>query len=212
MKGRNDLEDLELNAESQPDESAEATTPENLPEVFVPIKFNKEVKNLKVSEAAVLAQKGLKFESIEEDYGNLKKIASSSGKSVAQFLLELEKSEALKRKEELTEKCGGNEEMADYVLGLEKGREEICGFEELQREFPEIKDISSLPQSVVENAQIKGTLLLDEYLRYRHTEKKNARKSAANSASAENSSIGSQTDRRGGTDPEALEFLKGLWR
>ena len=102
--------------------------------------------------------------------------------------------------------------MADYILKLEKNPEENLGFEELKAEFPDIKDISELPQSVVENAKMKGTLLLDEYLRYRHNAKRNARKAAAQNENADTLSIGSQTDRRGGVSPETAEFLKGLWR
>ena len=95
---------------------------------------------------------------------------------------------------------------------LENNPDGDLGLKELKEEFPEIKDISDLPESVVENARLKGTLLLDEYLRYRHTAKRNARKAAAQSEDANNASIGSQTDRRGGVSPETAEFLKGLWR
>ena len=69
-----------------------------------------------------------------------------------------------------------------------------------------------MPQSVVENARMKGTLLLDEYLRYRHNEKRKARKASLQTENAANLSIGSQTDRKGGVSPETAEFLRGLWR
>lgn len=188
------------------------TTPCSAEEIFVPVKYNKEIKNLELSKAAELAQKGLKFEAIAADYENLKRIAAENGKSVSEFLCALQKDNRNARKKELLEECGGNEKMADYVLSLENNPEENIGFDELKAEFPDIKEISDLPESVVENTKMKGTLLLDEYLRYRHNEKRNAKKAAAQSESNDALSIGSQTDRKGGTSPETAEFLKGLWR
>ena len=65
---------------------------------------------------------------------------------------------------------------------------------------------------MVEDSRLKGTLLLDEYLRYRRLAEREAAIAAEKQRSAENLSIGSQTDRGYGTDPEAAEFLKGLWK
>lgn len=213
------MEDKSYNAEVLPETSEEngtaepkETIPEPAKEILVPVKFNKEIRNLQLDEAAELAQKGLKFDAIAEDYGNLKRIAASDGKSVSEFLQALDKSNREARRKELLEECGGNEEIADYVLNLENIPDGDMGLKELKAEFPEIKDISDLPESVVENARLKGSLLLDEYLRYRHTAKRNARKAAAQSEGANSASIGSQIDRRGGVSPETAEFLKGLWR
>ena len=57
--------------------------------ITIPVKFNKQIKNLTPEEATVLAQKGLKFDSIAEDYARLKELASQSGKSVPEFLQHL---------------------------------------------------------------------------------------------------------------------------
>lgn len=213
------MENVSLETEAVPeasekDETAveKETTPCSADEIFVPVKYNKEIRNLELNKAAELAQKGLKFEAIAADYENLKRIAAKSGKSVSEFLCVLEQENRETRKKELLEECGGNEEMADYVLSLENNPEENLGLEELKAEFPDIKDISDLPESVVQNAKMKGTLLLDEYLRYRHNEKRSARKAAAQSENNDALSIGSQTDRKGGVSPETAEFLKGLWR
>lgn len=213
------MENVNLETEALPEASdkekaaeTKDTTPCLAEEIFVPVKYNKEIINLELNKAAELAQKGLKFEAIAADYENLKRIASEKGKSVSEFLCVLEQENSAARKKELIEECGGNEKMADYVLSLEKKPEENIGLEELKAEFPDIKDIYDLPQSVVENARMKGTLLLDEYLRYRHNEKRNARKAALQTENAANLSIGSQTDRKGGVSPETAEFLRGLWR
>lgn len=213
------MENAALKTEALPEASEKditaeekETTPCSADEIFVPVKYNKEIRNLELNKAAELAQKGLKFEAIAADYENLKRIAAKSGKSVSEFLCVLEQENRETRKKELLEECGGNEEMADYVLSLENNPEENLGFEELKAEFPDIKDISDLPESVVQNAKMKGTLLLDEYLRYRHNEKRSARKAAAQSENNDALSIGPQTDRKGGVSPETAEFLKGLWR
>ena len=62
------------------------TIPEKQNEVFIPVKYNKQIMNLDVISAANLAQKGLKFESICGDYEKLKKLALNEGKSVSEFI------------------------------------------------------------------------------------------------------------------------------
>ena len=91
------MENLTLKSEAIPkaSEKDEAdmmqdTKPENDNEIFVPVKYNKEIRNLGLNEAAELAQKGLKFEAIAADYVALKRIAQNSGKSVSDFLCALE--------------------------------------------------------------------------------------------------------------------------
>ena len=199
-------------AEKEETSALEDTTPEAEKEVFVPVKFNKEIKNLGLKEAAALAQKGLKFEAIADDFAALKSLAAKRGHSVSEYIAELSRQNEENRRQELTEECGGNEKMADYVMQLEKSGEESDDFKELNAEFPEIKSIADLPAAVVENAELRGTKLLDEYLRYRLTEEREAKTDALKQKNAENLSLGSLTDRKGGINPETAEFLKGLWR
>jgi hypothetical protein len=193
--------------------SAEDTTPkaEN-EELFVPVKFNKEVRQLSLEEASTLAQKGLKFDAISQDFENLKRLAEKHGHSVSEFLLSLEKRQIDDRKKELLSQCGGNEEIADRIISLETGRKD-WGFEELKEQFPQIKDISQLPQEIVENAKLKGTLLLDEYLRYLLYNEKNAEREKRNKKQLENKSLGpQQSGFNNNQSPETIEFLNGLWR
>ena len=181
------MEIVDLEAAAQPEaaeqEKASAET-ENIPEaeneVFVPVKFNKEIKNLGLKEAAALAQKGLKFEAIADDFAALKSLAAKGGHSVSEYIAELSRQNDENRRQELTEECGGNEKMADYVMQLEKSGEESDDFAELTAEFPKIKSISDLPDSVVQKSELRGTKLLDEYLRYRLTEEREAASAASN--------------------------------
>ena len=199
-------------AEKEETSAAPDTTPEAEKEVFVPVKFNKEIKNIGLEDAARLAQMGLKFEAIADDYEALKNIAAKAGHSVSEYIAELSRQNDENRRQELTEECGGNEKMADYVMQLEKSGEESDDFAELTAEFPKIKSISDLPDSVVQKSELRGTKLLDEYLRYRLTEEREAASAALKQKNAENLSLGSLTDRKGGINPETAEFLKGLWR
>lgn len=188
------------------------TTPENQNEVFIPVKYNKQIMNLDVISATNLAQKGLKFESICGDYEKLKKLALNEGKSVSEFIDNLQENMLSRKKEMLTQKCGGDSEMAEHILKLEsQNGEEIRGFSELKEKFPKFKSIESVPESVLENAKLKGSLLLDEYLRYKLEQEIAVKNSNSQQASAKLSSTGSQQSKKGNYNPEANEFLRGLW-
>ena len=83
------MENVSLETEAIPESSEKdgteetmETIPEASNEIFVPVKFNKQIRNLELDKAAELAQKGLKFEAIAADYDNLKRIAAENGKSV----------------------------------------------------------------------------------------------------------------------------------
>ena len=197
---------------SETDVSLTDTTPKSDEQVKIPIKFNKETRNLTLEEATTLAQKGLKFESIEKEYNLLKQLASRENKSIPNYIAELERRYNEEKKQSLTEKCGGNQEIAEHILALEKEKKASDGFEELSTAFPEIKSKENLPQEVLNNAELKGTLLLDEYLRYLLSQKRNAQTVARKQREGEKSSTGSLINRRDSQTSETEEFLKGLWK
>lgn len=188
------------------------TTPKNDEPIKIPIKFNKETKNLTLEEATTLAQKGLKFESIEKEYNLLKQLALRENKSIPLYIAELDRRYNEEKKQSLTEKCGGNEEIAEHILSLENEKKAGDGFDELTSAFPEIKSKENLPQEVLDNAELKGTLLLDEYLRYLLSQKRNAQTVARKQREGEKSSTGSLINRRDSQTSETEEFLKGLWK
>ena len=192
----------------------EDTTPLENKEVTIPIKFNKEIREITVSEAANLAQKGMKYDLISKDYEELKNLSRKNGKSVAEFIEHLKNEVHTKRVEELIQKCGGDESLALHIAELENSTEDTSNnsFEELREFFPEFKSLEDLPLGIIEAAQLKGTLLLDEYLRYLLTEKKKDEKALLSKKQSAAASIGSQLNRKGNVTPEANEFLKGLWK
>ena len=188
------------------------TTPKSEEPIKIPIKFNKETRNLSLEEATTLAQKGLKFESIEKEYNLLKQLALRENKSIPLYIAELDRRYNEEKKQSLTEKCGGNEEIAEHILSLENEKKAGDGFDELTSAFPEIKSKKNLPQEVLDNAELKGTLLLDEYLRYLLSQKRNAQTVARKQREGEKSSTGSLINRRDSQTSETEEFLKGLWK
>lgn len=188
------------------------TTPKSEEPIKIPIKFNKETRNLTLEEATTLAQKGLKFESIEKEYNLLKQLALRENKSIPLYIAELDRRYNEEKKQSLTEKCGGNEEIAEHILSLENEKKAGDGFDELTSAFPEIKSKENLPREVLDNAELKGTLLLDEYLRYLLSQKRNAQTVARKQREGEKSSTGSLINRRDSQTSETEEFLKGLWK
>ena len=62
-------EPQESGAESA--EGGETITEPSKNEILIPVKFNKEIKNLTADEAAQLAQKGMKFDAISDDYNRI---------------------------------------------------------------------------------------------------------------------------------------------
>lgn len=207
-----DLKENTLPQEEMNNETLEDTTPEEK-EILVPIKYNKQILNLSISEAGELAQKGKKFEEISNDYEQIKLLAREEEKSVAEYIAALKQSRDNKILQELTNECGGNKEIALRFLELNKNKiSERLGFKELKESFPQYENLESLPEEVVEKAKLKGTLLLDEYLRYLLKEKMAAKQAVKAQIDAENNSIGSQINKKSNLNPETVEFLKGLWK
>lgn len=189
------------------------TTPKSKEQLLIPVKYNKETRMLTVEEASKLAQLGLKFEAVSKNFDTLKSLAKSENKSVSAFLEDLQTAKTDRRRNILLEKCGGDKDLAEHILSLEgDGNTRADGFEELQEFFPNFKTRSDLPEQVTESANMNGTLLLDEYLRFCLRERHRIKEAARLQKSAEISSTGSQINRSGYVDPETAEFLKGLWK
>lgn len=208
------MENEELKNEALPkageEGKPEATTPKE--ELLIPIKFNKEIRNLTLSEASELAQKGMKYDAVRKDYETLRAMAAKKGRSVTAFLDELIKTERTEELRRLTEKCGGDGELAKHFLELE-GNKEPTGraLEELKTFFPDINSTEQLPAAVREGAALSGRELLDEYLRYLFKEQMTVSKAKKQQRSAELSSSGSQANKGNLQSLETAEFLRGLW-
>ena len=200
-------------SEQNANKTLKDTIPNDNSEVIIPIKFNREIIKLDLEKAQELAQKGMKFDMISKDFEALKDLAVKNGKSVSEYVRELKENATRERLNEVIEKCGGDNEFAQHIVRLENGNSaDIRGFSELKECFPKIRTFEDLPGSVVEAAKLKGTLILDEYLRFLHKEQRAIDESFKKQNSAKESALGSFANKKGGDNPETAEFLRGLWQ
>lgn len=199
---------MEEKTEIIPDK-ANTTTTSN--EILIPVKFNKEVRNLTLEEATLLSQKGMKFDAIEKQWERIKAFAKEDNFTTSQFLDALENMRTEKRIKELTDECGGNSEMAKKFLLLEKQESsQSFGEKDFKEYFPD-KEISDLPEEVLNRAKQNNSNILDEYLRFKARkdaeEEKQKQKLKENAESA----VGSQKDSGIYRAPENEEFIRGIW-
>ena len=199
---------MEEKTEIIPDK-ANTTTTSN--EILIPVKFNKEVRNLTLEEATLLSQKGMKFDAIEKQWERIKAFAKEDNFTTSQFLDALENMRTEKRMKELTDQCGGNSEMAKKFLLLEKKEPNLASGEKDFKEYFPDKEISDLPEEVLNRAKQNNSNILDEYLRFRARkdaeEEKQKQKLKENAESA----VGSQKDSGINRSPEQAEFVRGIW-
>ena len=158
-------------------------------------------------------KKAREYDVIINDYNALLKLSHEKGISVPELINSIKHENDTKRLSELTEKCNGDEELAKHILELESALEQTNDdFAEIKKFFPKFKDKGELPLSVTENARLRGTLLLDEYLRYLLTENLNTKNALKEQELRDRASTGSLTTRKSEINPEAAEFLRGLWK
>ncbi len=210
-------EKVTANLEGQPEPGldglpahTEATTPEvgQTDSPFLEVKFNKETKRLSLSEAATLAQMGLKFQTVEGDFAKLRELSGRKGLSVGDFLREIERENTEKELSDLAEKCGGDRELATRLLAAQKPTE-TDGMSELLKEFPHLTP-DALPDTVKTAAELKGTGLLFEYLLYEHRQRVAANEELARREDRAEKLLGSLSSATG-ENPVDAEFLKGVW-
>ncbi len=202
-------ENVMSEAVSQPQERPSDTSSG---QIRIPIKFNKESRELSLEEASSYAQKGMKYDLIRPDFERLRRLAQQRGKSLPDLVDALCNEDRDSRKAKLLEQCGGNEELAQHVMELEEAadpRED--SFDELRENFPEFTTPQAVPEAVRAAAAQKGTRLLDEYLRYRLQQNRQRRNAEADRRHADESAVGSQKRYAVGVDPVQAEFLRGIW-
>ena len=106
----------------------------------VTVKFNKEIKQLSTDEAAILAQKGMKYDLVSGDLVRLKTLAQNAGKNISDYLTDIENESAAARKKILLEEVGGNEELAERIIKLEKScGERLMVLRNFKRSFLKLK-------------------------------------------------------------------------
>lgn len=189
---------------------AEDTTP--CTDGVLSVKYNKEIKEIPLDEAALLAQKGLKFDAVSPCLERLKKLACVDGLNMSDYISSLEKQAALKKAKQLMENCENEGELIEAIADMKESDSPYpYGFDELKA-MTGITDVSQLPEEITEKAALLGRNIFDEYLRYNFKKEKEKSESLKAAANAAGKSIGSQTAKSGpGFDPVTARFLKGVW-
>lgn len=228
-------ENVDTPQETEETDSTETTTAEEEP---FRIRYNHEDKDLTRDEAIQYAQKGFKYDAVKPTLDRLAFLSATKGKGAQEWLEELITAEEEKYREELIVKYDGDFEVVDLFMKQYKAENEAkynkykndkaeadsraekeakqtlesriaSEFVDLQKEFPEITDVTMLPKAVLEQAK-KGKDLTDAFLRYKHQQTKrigNAKQNAKANASA---STGAMTGDAEQYDSVMEAFLKGL--
>ncbi len=158
-------------------------------------------------------EKAESFDIIESDYERLRGIAERKGVDVGALITAIEQSDIDERRQSLSVSCS-DPELVEHILSLEAqlkcgGRSDMA---ELSALFPEIKEASQLPTAVIKASKLRGSTLLDEYLRYQIKSRRAAEAKALAQSKAAQNSIGSQRNASASElDPSAAEFIKALW-
>lgn len=197
-------------------ENLKDTTPENSPnensEPTIPVKFNKQVREITVSEAQSLAQKGLKYDMVKDSLERLRKMAEGEGKNVSDYLSFLENQASTVRKNELLEKCSGDEKLVEEILSLEgKNEKGFIGLDELMQNVETVKCLEDIPEPVITAAKEKGGNLFDEFLRYQFNENRKVKDALLSRKNAELSGTGPINAGTPASDTAGIQFLKGIW-
>lgn len=179
----------------------------------IPIQFNHEYRELSINEAATWAQKGMYADKLLADLSVL--AAASSAESIPALMKQLKSAHETMLLSKYKEQCGGNEELANKLLEIDRGKwiqraPEISksweqAFQEdanavnkrlaeefikMQKEFG-IEKFDQLPAEVV-NVAVKNNIpLSDAYLRYQYAQNKQAQAAAENQKAAKQATPGS---------------------
>ena len=236
-------EEAKAGENENPGNLTEDTDPLSLPEtgkkdieVTVPIKFNKESRQLSIEEAAVLAQKGLKFDSMKGVMDKLAYLSASTGKSAEQLINSVLEANEQALSDKVRKLAGNDETLYSKLLALEHGKYQKAfdrvvaaqnaaeqervksdnlrvaeEFVELKKEFPEIGEIDSVPEQVLRAAYEDGVKLLDGYLRFKHSEEKKIMAAQKSGAAAAQSSTGSQKTAQSAAESVEDALIKGVW-
>lgn len=211
---------------------------EAAPVFTVPVKYNKQYRELTPEEASVYAQKGMRYEALEPQLAKVRFMAARSGQPLEAVIERMYEASENAVRQEMLNKVGGDEKLADELMDSwrlqnrkayddmvaaeareaeneaeDNNKRLAAEFVELRREFPELDKIEDVPRTVLQAAVRSGRDLLSEYLIYTHKESRRVAQAEAQRAAAAKASTGSQA---GGNPPEETPeisaLLAGIWR
>lgn len=160
----------------------------------LPVKFNKQDYQLNLEEATVLAQKGMKLDSVQPMLDKLKGLAEQHGLGVREFV------DAL---------CEPDDTPSSDARGAEQRMAEE--YRQLREHCPDVAAFDALPESVIRTALNEGVALLDAYLRYEYAERRRITDAAQAAAAACARSAGAQySPLESAPDPAIEAMIAGV--
>ena len=211
------------NAANTPAEGEDGTPA--APEQTIPVRYKRHVEQIPVSEVGGWVAKGRQLDELTPTLDRLAAMAEARGQELGAFVDELEHSFEQNELQALTERCGGNAETAKQLFDLQREKRQASfkglaarqqqeaaaeresltqrmGDElaEVQKEFPDIRELRDLPQEVVQEACDRDIALLDAYLRWHLRNGRRAEAARQHQQKAAEASTGSV---KGGEDPVA---------
>ena len=184
----------------------------------LPVKFHHEHRNLTAEEATRYAQMGMAAEEREPLLDKLRLVAAGRNQTLAQFINDWEAADLQAYREQVLEKVGGDETLADRLVAAEmENRRKIVGvkaeeakaadaakeqdlaaklaadYEEVKAEWPELSEFAKIPEEVVNDAVRNKRSLYDSYLRYERKQQKAVEKQQREAAAAAKSATGAQS-------------------
>ena len=217
-------------------ETAEETT---LPApASVTVTDEQGTRELSMEEVAVFAQKGMAYETIEPAWTELCRMAEERGQTPQKLIEALAKADDQVLYDRLLREAGGNRDVADRLMELEKSkrrtaREETrrqretaaqsereanterlaAEFLELQAEFPEYEKFGDLPKAAVVLAVQKNIHLMDAVARWQRAEHRKIEKNNKATETAAAASVGSlaaDVPESDSVDPLVKAMREGL--
>ena len=230
-----DTEDTSTSAAAQTNQAEGESIAAEANEPFLSVKFNHETQNLSQTEAALWAQKGMKYEKV---YEKICRAAAINGKEPTEFIEALESAADAQHRQSLIDAHGDNPELIEQLMELYNIKKEqtVSAAREQQQKtikdaeestnariadefskmvsggmFPEIKSLDSIPDSVMKAAS-EGMPLAYAYLLHKHSEQikiETANKAAEDAAKKTTGSM--STDEASTQSSADSAFMQGFW-
>lgn len=199
----------------------------------VRVRFNHTERQLSEQEAITYAQKGMKWESFQQDYDRLRFLAEGAGKTVSELIAHLMEQDREAELQAVLEKCG-DRETAQQLVDLRRNQRQARfqteqqvqqtearqrqnerladGYHALKKAMPTAPSFDELPEEVIRTAVQQDISLYDAYLRFTYAQQQ---KIAAAQAQRERSAAASTGSLAGVMEPtggETQAFLLAFER
>lgn len=209
----------------QSPQEASNDTEASPPERTIAVRYKRHVEQIPEGEVGGWVAKGRQLDELTPTLDRIAAMAQARGQDLNTFVDELEHSFDANELQALTDQCGGNAEAAKQLFDLqrEKRRANFKGLAarqseeaaaeresltqrmgddlaEVQKEFPDIRELRDLPPEVVREACDRDIALLDSYLRWQLRNGRRVEEAKRQQAKAAEASTGSI---KGGEDPVA---------